>query len=72
MRAVITLLQIAVSIVLAVLILLQAQGSGLGSAFGGGGEFYRSKRGLEKLLFRATIVCAAIFLITSLFNFLIQ
>ena len=42
-------------------ILLQARGSGLSSAFGGEGNIYRTKRGVEKILFIATIVFAFIF-----------
>ena len=55
------LLQI-VQIIAAVLvvgsILLQAQGGGLSPAFGGGGEFYRSKQSIEKVLIGITIVSA--------------
>ena len=72
MKTVITIIQIAISVSLAVLILLQSQGAGLGSAFGGGGEFYRSKRGLEKVLFRLTIVLAVLFAISSIINFIVQ
>ncbi len=61
--------QIVISIILAALILLQNQGAGLGNTFGGGGEFYRSRRGLERLLFQATIACAVLFLAFSLVNF---
>ena len=49
--------QIILSIILVVAILLQQQGSGLGSMFGNvGGESYRSKRGAEKLFYNATII----------------
>lgn len=52
---------------LIVLVLLQMQGSGLSSSFGGGsGEFYRSKRSIEKLLVWATVVAAFVFGIVSL------
>jgi len=61
-----TIGQIVVSILLIVAILLQAQGSGISSAFGGGGEFYRSRRSLEKFLIGATIVLAAIFALFSI------
>jgi len=53
--------QLAVSILLIVAILLQNRGAGLGSAFGGSGGVYLTKRGLEKKLFLATIVLAVIF-----------
>ena len=58
---------IAAAIALIVLVLLQMQGSGLSTAFGGGtGEFYRSKRSVEKLLMWATVVATVIFAIASL------
>ena len=53
--------QIAVSVLLIAFILLQARGSGLGSTFGGEGNVYRTKRGLEKTLFRGTIVLSVAF-----------
>lgn len=59
------IVEIVVSMFLITLILLQAQGSGVGKTFGGGGEFYRSRRGIEKLLFRATIATTIIFAIIS-------
>lgn len=57
--------QIALSIGLVVLILSQAQGSGLGAAWGGGGETYHTRRGIEKVIFTATIVLTALFTINS-------
>ena len=70
MKSVILVFQLLISIALVVSILLQAKGSGLGTAFGGSGESYRSKRGVEKLLQRATVVLVALFLITSIVNLL--
>jgi len=58
----IQILQIIISILLILSILLQQRGSGLGSVFGGGGEVFRTKRGLEKTLFKATILLAALFI----------
>ena len=49
------------AVLLVVVVLLQNQGAGLGGAWGGEGNFYRSKRGAEKALFVATIVIAIIF-----------
>jgi preprotein translocase subunit SecG len=63
---IITILQIIFAILLIAVILLQMQGTGLTTSFGGSGEFYRSKRSVEKLLFRATIVLAALFALTSI------
>ncbi len=49
-------LLIVVSISTIVTILLQNRTEGLGLMFGGGGETYRSKRGLQKVLHNATII----------------
>ena len=62
--------QIGVAVLLVAAILLQQKGAGLGSAFGGslGGQVYRSKRGLEKALFWATVILAILFMILALLN----
>jgi preprotein translocase subunit SecG len=59
-------LQIIFAIVLVVFILLQQRGSGLGMAFGGEGNVYRSRRGIEQFLFIATIIVAVLFCATAL------
>lgn len=53
--------QIIIAVLLILVILLQMQGSGLSTSFGGSGEFFRSKRSIEKLLVWATVVLAFIF-----------
>ena len=58
--------QIIISLLLILVILLQNRGTGLGSAFGGGGGVYLTKRGLEKKLFIATIVLVIIFFALAL------
>jgi len=64
---VLNIVEIIVSVVLIVTILLQQQGSGLGSMFGGvGGESYRSKRGFEKLLYNLTILLVVVFIVVGL------
>lgn len=60
------IIQIVLGIILTVLIIIQAKGAGLGSAFGGEMGFYRTKRGFEKLLFQGTIFIAALFLLSSI------
>ncbi|MBI5946788.1 MAG: preprotein translocase subunit SecG [Chloroflexi bacterium] len=61
------LLQIVISVILIVIILLQVKGSGFGAALGGmsGGSVYRTKRGLEKTLFQATILLTIVFIFVS-------
>lgn len=46
-------------------VLLQNRSGGLGTVFGGmsGGEFYRSKRGLEAILYNSTVILGIIFCI---------
>ncbi|MFA7088187.1 MAG: preprotein translocase subunit SecG [Patescibacteria group bacterium] len=63
--------QVVIAILLIIVILLQSRGAGLGGVFGGSGGVYLTKRGLEKKLFVATIVLAAIFISLSLSVFLI-
>ena len=46
---------------LAILILIQPKGVGLGQVFGGEGNVYRTKRGAERIVFNATVVLAVIF-----------
>ena len=58
--------QILVSTLLIVVILLQAKGSGLSGVFGGENSFYRSKRGVEKLLVYVTVALSVLFLVLSI------
>lgn len=67
---ILNIMQAIVSILLIICVLLQQRGSGLSSAFGGTGGVYYQKRGLEKILFRATIGLSALFLIIALLNLL--
>lgn len=58
---------VLVSAVLTILlILLQQRGASLGAGLGGSGELYTTRRGLEKSLFIATIVCALTFVMSIL------
>lgn len=60
---VITLISAILTILL---VLLQQRGASLGAGFGSSGELYTQRRGLEKSLFIATIVCAVIFVASIL------
>lgn len=70
-EAILNISQIVLAILLIAAILLQARGTGLGSAFGGGGNVYRTKRGAEKKLFQLTIVLSILFFGVALTNALI-
>jgi protein translocase SecG subunit len=59
--------QILVSLLLLFSILIQANGTSVGRAFGGS-TGYHTKRGAEKALFIGTIVLSVIFISLSLLN----
>ena len=71
MKPVLLIIHLVFAVTLAGLILLQNSKGGLASGLGSG-EFYRSKRGAERIIFTATFVVAALFLITSIANILVR
>jgi len=58
--------QMVIAVAVATAILLQARGTGLGATFGGESTAYRSRRGLERTLFRLTIVLIVVFVVISI------
>ncbi|TMB63321.1 MAG: preprotein translocase subunit SecG [Chloroflexi bacterium] len=58
--------QIVIAVAVASSILLQARGTGLSSTFGGESTAYRSRRGLERTLFRLTVVLIAVYVVISI------
>ena len=60
------IVQIILSIALTVALLLQAKGGGLGGILGQSNTVYRTRRGVEKILFQITIVLIVFFIGTSL------
>lgn len=71
MQSAILVFQIILGVLLISSILLQAQGSGLGATWGGGGETYHTRRGLEKVLFYFTIIGIGLFVVSSIAYFLV-
>lgn len=66
--------QITISILLIVSILLQQRGASIGGAFGTdnfSSTFYK-RRGIEKTLFRATIILAILFVLSAILALLIK
>ncbi len=61
----IQIVQIILGVALTVAILLQARGAGLGSVFGGTGTVFKTRRGIDKMLFRITIAFAIAFCVVS-------
>jgi len=66
------IIQIIVAATLITLILLQAKGGGLGGVFGGEGGMYRTRRGVEKTLFQATIVLSVVFFLFALITVIVS
>lgn len=60
--------QILVALVLIGLVLLQAKGGGLGTAFGGSAQVYHTKKGVEKVVFYLTIGLVVILTVLALIN----
>jgi preprotein translocase subunit SecG len=58
--------QILISVVLIGVLLLQARGSGFSATFASDSSIYRTRRGVEKTLFNATIVLAILFILISI------
>lgn len=71
MKNILLISNIVISISLIVLIMMQGKGSGLGSAWGGSGEMFQTRRGLEKWILRLTIGLTILFFIVSITNLLI-
>jgi preprotein translocase subunit SecG len=57
-------------LIMITLILLQSQGTGLSTTFGGEGNTYRSKRGAEKIIFNLTIITAVGFVLSVVLGLL--
>jgi len=65
MQTYLNIAQIVLAIALIVVILFQVKGGGLGGIFGQQSSVYRTRRGVEKILLRLTIVFVAVFLVIS-------
>jgi preprotein translocase subunit SecG len=65
------IIQIIVAATLITLILLQTKGTGLGGIFGSDSSVYKSRRGVEKTLFNATIGLLVVFFLVAIANVLI-
>ena len=65
---IINVFQILVALLLIAVVLMQAKGQGLGNIFGGdgGAGSFRTRRGVERLLFRGTIALIVIFVALSI------
>lgn len=72
MGKIIDIIQIVISVLLIGSILFQQRGAGLSSTFGGEGGVYFKKRGMEKILFVATIILAGLFILSAIIRMAIS
>ncbi len=68
MKDILLVLNVILSLTIVILILIQGRGAGLGSAWGGGGELFQTRRGIEKITMRLTVIFIILFFIVSLIN----
>ena len=71
LKSILPILQIIISVLLITVVLLQSRGTGLSGVFGGSGNVFRTKRGIEKTLHILTIIFSVIFFGAALTNALL-
>ncbi len=72
MKNFLLILNIIFSVLIVIFILIQGRGAGLGSAWGGGGEMFQTRRGMEKIILWLTTAFIIIFLAVSLINLFVK
>ena len=68
LQTILNVILVVLAVLLTASILLQARGTGLSATFGGDGNVFRTKRGVEKRLFQLTIIFAILFFGVALAN----
>lgn len=59
------------SVLLIILVMVQAKGNQLGSIFGGSSGVYRTRRGVERTVYNMTILVAVLFVVTAILSALL-
>ncbi len=68
METYLNIVQIIISIIVIVVVLLQARGSGFSATFSSDTSIYRTRRGVERTLFNVTIALAVLFVGISILS----
>lgn len=71
----IRVVQLILGVAVILFILLQVRGAGLGGIFGGGmtsGSVFKTRRGVERLIFNFTVIFVVLFAIVSLLSTLVH
>lgn len=71
-ETILNIIQLVLAVTLILVVLLQQKGTGLSGIFGGSGNIYSTKRGLDKILHYITIATTVIFFVISLVRLVIQ
>lgn len=72
MTSILDIIQVVISLALIPAILLQQRGGGLSAAFGGDGSAYRTRRGVERGVFVASVILSVLFFATAILNILLR
>jgi preprotein translocase subunit SecG len=65
-----SIIEIVLAVVVILLVLIQAKGSDLGGFLGGGESTFRTRRGVEATLYRATVGFFILFFVVTFLTFL--
>lgn len=60
--SVFNLITVASAILMTIMILIQSRGASLGAGFGGSGELFTERRGVEKTMYQFTVILAIVFI----------
>jgi len=72
MKNTLLIINIILSVAIVIFILIQGRGAGLGSAWGGGGEKFQTRRGIEKIVIWLTTIAIIVFFTVSLVNIFVK
>ena len=72
MKNILLIANILVSVAVVILILVQGKGAGLGSAWGGSGEMFQTRRGVEKITLQLTVALIVVFFVLSVLNLFLR
>jgi preprotein translocase subunit SecG len=72
MKEIVIIANVVLCVLIVLFILIQGRGAGLGSAWGGGGETFQTRRGVEVIIMRLTVVFIALFFIVSVLALLLK
>jgi preprotein translocase subunit SecG len=72
MKEIVIIANLVLCVLIVLFILIQGRGAGLGSAWGGGGETFQTRRGVEVVIMRLTVVFIALFFVASVLVLLLK